>query len=178
MWKQANILEMNAAQRQTLEAWVRAKTSPQRTVLSARICLMAADGVSNNAIAKALKTTWPTVIQWRRRFATQGAAGLAEDAPHGVSPQALPTDKVKALVEKPKDATHWSTRSMAKAQGLSKSSVQRIWEAHGLQPHRMETFKLSRDKQFVGELTDAVGVYLNAPDKAVVLCVDEKSQDA
>ncbi len=181
MWKKAKILEMSAAQRQTLEAWVRAKTSPQRTVLRARICLMAADGVSNNAIARALKTTRPTVIHWRRRFATQGAAGLAEDAPHGASPQALPTDKVKALVEatlhtKPNDATHWSTRSMAKAQGLSKSSVQRIWDAHGLQPHRVETFKLSRDKQFVEKLTDVVGVYLNPPDKAVVLCVDEKSQ--
>jgi len=181
MWKKAKILEMTAVQRQTLEAWVRAKTSPQRTVLRARICLMAADGVSNNAIAGELKTTRPTVIKWRSRFATQGTAGLAEDAPHGVSPQALPTDKVKALVEatlhtKPKDATHWSTRSMAKAQGLSKSSVQRIWDAHGLQPHRVETFKLSRDKQFVEKLTDVVGVYLNPPDKAVVLCVDEKSQ--
>jgi len=181
MWKKAKILEMSAAQRQTLEAWVRAKSSPQRTVLRARICLMAAEGVSNNAIAKALQTTRPTVIHWRRRFATQGTAGLAEDAPHGVSPQALPTDKVKALVEatlhtKPKDATHWSTRSMAKAQGLSKSSVQRIWDAHGLQPHRVETFNLSRDKRFVEKLTDVIGVYLNPPDKAVVLCVDEKSQ--
>jgi transposase len=149
--------------------------------LRARICLLAADGVSNNAIANTLKTSRPTVIQWRTRFAAQGPPGLAEDASHGPSPQALPAAKVKALVEatlhtKPHDATHWSTRSMAKAQGVGKSSVQRIWDAHGLQPHRVETFKLSKDKHFIEKLTDVVGVYLNPPDKAVVLCVDEKSQ--
>ena len=107
--------------------------------------------------------------------------GLAEDAPHGPSPQALPPDQVKAIVEAtlhttPRDATHWSLRPMAKAQGVGKSTVQRIWDAHGLQPHRIKTFKLSRDKRFVEKLTDVVGVYLNPPDKAVVLCVDEKSQ--
>jgi transposase len=181
MWEKADVLTMTDEQRATLEAWVRAKTSPQRTVLRARICLLAADGLSNNAIASGLSTSRPTVIQWRKRFQERGPTGLSEDAPHGPNPRALPADRVKAMVEAtlhttPPDATHWSVRSMAKAQGLGKSTVQRIWDAHGLQPHRVETFKLSKDKRFVEKLTDVVGVYLNPPDKAVVLCVDEKSQ--
>jgi transposase len=181
MWKTANRLKMTKEQRKTLSAWARAGTTPQRTALRVKICLLAADGMSNNAIAKELGTSRPTVLQWRRRFEEQGPAGLAEDAPHGPSHQALPPEKVKAIVEAtlhttPPDATHWSTRSMAKAQGVSNATVSRIWDAHGLQPHRVETFKLSKDKRFVEKLTDVVGVYLNPPDKAVVLCVDEKSQ--
>jgi transposase len=181
MWEKANVLAMTDEQRATLEAWVRAKTTPQRTVLRARICLLAAEGLSNAGIAGELRTSRPTVIQWRKRFQEHGPMGLSEDAPHGHSPQALPADRVKAIVEAtlhttPPDATHWSVRSMAKAQGVGKSTVQRIWDAHGLQPHRVETFKLSKDKRFVEKLTDVVGVYLNPPDKAVVLCVDEKSQ--
>lgn len=181
MWDKANRLKMTDEQRGLLSVWTRAKTTPQRTVLRAKICLLAADGKSNNAIAKELRTSRPTVIQWRRRFAEKGPAGLAEDAPHGPSHQALPPEKVKAIVEAtlhttPPGATHWSTRTMAKAQGVSNATVARIWDAHGLQPHRVETFKLSRDKRFVEKLTDVVGVYLNPPDKAVVLCVDEKSQ--
>jgi len=181
MWKKAKPLMMTTEQRKTLETWVRSGTTPQRTALRARICLLAADGMSNNVIASQLKTSRPTVIQWRRRFQEKGPAGIAEDKPHGSSPQALVPRKVKAIVDAtlqttPKDATHWSTRTMAKAQGVGKSTVQRIWDAHGLQPHRVRTFKLSRDKRFVEKLTDVVGVYLNPPDKAVVLCVDEKSQ--
>ena len=172
---------MTEEQRKTLEAWVGAGTTPQRTVLRARICLLAAGGWSNNAIAKELRTSRPTVIQWRKRFAEKGPVGVAEDAPHGPSKKALSAGKVKAIVEAtlhttPKDATHWSTRTMAKAQGVSNATVCRIWDAHGLQPHRVKTFKLSKDKRFVEKLTDVVGVYLNPPDKAVVLCVDEKSQ--
>src|SRR3989304_2590384 len=144
MWEKAKPLKMTNEQRTTLEAWGRAKTSPQRTVLRARICLLAADGLSNNAIAACLSTS-------------------------------RPTGRVKAIVEAtlqtiPRDATHWSVRSMAKAKGVGKSTVQRIWDAHGLKPHRVETFKLSKDKRFVEKLTDVVGVYLNPPDKAVVLC--------
>jgi transposase len=181
MWKPSERLLMTEKQRKTLEAWVHAGTTPQRTVLRARICLLAADGWSNNAIAKELRTSRPTVIQWRKRFAEKGPVGVAEDAPHGPSKKALSAGKVKAIVEAtlhttPKDATHWSTRTMAKAQGVSNATVCRIWDAHGLQPHRVETFKLSRDKRFVEKLTDVFGVYLNPPDKAVVLCVDEKSQ--
>ena len=181
MWKKAETLLMTAEQRKTLKAWVRAGTTPQRIALRARICLLAEEGMSNNAIASQLQTSRPTVIQWRRRFQEKGPAGIAEDEPHGPSSQALAPQKVKAIVETtlqttPQDATHWSTRTMAKAQGVGKSTVQRIWDAHGLHPHRVKTFKLSRDKRFVEKITDVVGVYLNPPDKAVVLCVDEKSQ--
>jgi len=168
-------------QRRTLSAWVRAKTSPQRLVLRAQICLLAAEGLPNNAISKQLKVSRETVILWRKRFERGGPSGVSTDAPHGPSFRCLSEEKVKQIVDatrhtKPPDATHWSTRTMAKAQGVSHSSVQRIWDAHGLQPHRTETFKLSTDKQFVEKLTDVVGLYLNPPDKAIVLCVDEKSQ--
>lgn len=165
----------------TLEAWTRATTTPQRIVLRSRICLLAAEGRSNNAIAHHVGTSRPTVLLWRKRFEQQGPLGLAEDAPHGPSAQRLTAEKVKTIVEAtlqttPPDATHWSTRTMAKAQGVSPASVARIWDAHGLKPHRIKTFKLSKDKRFVEKLTDVVGVYLNPPDKALVLCVDEKSQ--
>ena len=181
MWQKTDPLEMSEEQQRTLLAWVNARTTPQRTVLRGRICLLAAEGTANNAIAKQLNTSRPTVIQWRERFRGKGPAGLSEDAPHGPSFRALAASKVKAIVEAtlhttPADATHWSTRTMAKAQGVSNATVSRIWEAHGLQPHRVETFKLSKDKRFVEKLNDVVGVYLNPPDKAVVLCVDEKSQ--
>ena len=181
MWKPTDALVITSEQRRTLEAWVRARTTPQRVVLRSRICLLAADGKSNNAIARQLGTSRPTVILWRNRFKKHGPPGLAEDAPHGPSPQRLHAAKVKEIVERtlhttPADATHWSTRTLAKELGVSHSTVARVWDAHGLQPHRVKTFKLSRDKQFVEKLTDVVGLYLNPPDKAMVLCVDEKSQ--
>ena len=181
MWNPAEKLSMTEEQHNTLKAWVAAKTSPQRTVLRARICLLAAEGLSNRVIAKTLRTSRPTVVQWRKRFEDRGPQGLAEDAPHGLSSRALAAEKVKAIVQAtlhttPPDATHWSTRTMAEAMGVSNATVSRIWDAYGLQPHRVEGFKLSKDKRFVEKLTDVVGVYLNPPDKAVVLCVDEKSQ--
>ena len=172
---------MTENQQRTLEAWVRAKKTPQRTILRSRICLLAAEGVSHNAIAKSLDTTRTTVILWTKRFREQGFPGLSKDAPHGPGARRFDAEKVKAIVEatlhtKPADSTHWSTRTMAKAQGVSHATVQRIWDAHGLQPYRVKTFKLSKDKRFEEKLTDVVGVYLNPPDKAVVLCVDEKTQ--
>jgi transposase len=181
MWKKADALMMTEEQRKIMNAWVRAKKTPQRIVLRSRICLLAADDVSHNAIAKRLNTSRSTVLLWTRRFQEQGINGISEDAPHGASSRCLKAEKVKAIVEatlhsKPQDATQWSTRTMAKAQGVSHATVQRIWEAHGLQPHRVKTFKLSKDKRFEEKLTDVVGVYLNPPDKAVVLCVDEKTQ--
>ena len=181
MWNPAQKLSITEEERKTLNAWVTAKTSPQRTVLRARICLLAAEGLPNRIIAKTLRTSRPTVVQWRKRFEERGPQGLAEDAPHGLSFRALPAGKIKAIVEAtlhttPPDATHWSTRTMAEAMGVSNATVSRIWDAYGLQPHRMETFKLSKDKRFVEKLTDVVGVYLNPPDKAVVLYVDENSQ--
>lgn len=172
---------MTMEQRKTLEAWVKARTSPQRVVLRSRICLLAAEGVSNNAIAKRLETSRPTVILWRRRFAKDGPAGIAEDAPHGTSPRRIDTETVNQIVDRtlhshPPDATHWSTRTLAKEIGVSHVTVARVWEAHGLQPHRVKTFKLSKDPRFVEKLSDVVGLYLNPPEKALVLCVDEKSQ--
>jgi transposase len=181
MWKPTDALPMSSEQRTMLEAWVHAKTTPQRVVLRSRICLLAAAGAANNSIANSLSTSRPTVLQWRERFATLGPAGLAEDAPHGPSSRRLAAETVRSIVDAtlqttPPGATHWSTRTLAEKMGVGHATVARIWDAHGLQPHRIETFKLSRDKRFVEKLTDVVGLYLNPPDKALVLCVDEKSQ--
>jgi len=181
MWEPSKPLAMCDEQRRTLQAWVRAKTTPQRVALRSRICLLAARGLSNKGIAHELGVSRPTVILWRSRFAALGPAGLSSDAPHGPSSRRLDEKKVREVVEAtlrttPEDATHWSVRTMAKAQGISPASVARIWDAHGLQPHRMKTFKLSRDTRFNEKLSDVVGLYLDPPDKALVLCVDEKSQ--
>ena len=181
MWKATDPLPITFEQKRTLEAWVHAKTTAQRIVLRSRICLLAAQGQSNNSIAQQLKVTRPTVLLWRQRFATEGPPSLAEDAPHGLSTRCLEPKAVKAIVEAtlqttPPGATHWSTRTMAAKFGVSNATVARIWDAHGLQPHRLRTFKLSRDKRFIEKLTDVVGLYLNPPEKALLLCVDEKSQ--
>jgi len=181
MWESPEALEVSEEARRTLEGWVNARTSPQRIVMRARIVLLAAQGLANRRIAQEVRTSRPTVILWRDRFAAGGVAALLEDAPGRGRPASITRAKVKRIIEattqtRPRGATHWSTRSLAKAQGISHATVQRIWDAHGLQPHRVETFKLSRDKRFVEKLSDVVGVYLNPPDKAVILCVDEKSQ--
>ena len=131
MWKPTDPLQVMMEQRKTLEAWIRAKTTPQRIVLRSRICLLAAEGKSNNAIAHQLGTSRPTVLLWRKRFEDAGPSGLSEDAPHGPSAQRLSSQKVKATVEAtlqttPQDATHWSTRTMANEQGVSHASVARI----------------------------------------------------
>ena len=154
---------------------------PQSVVLRAKIALRAADGVANTRTARELDCGLPTVLLWRRRFAEGGPAALTEIAPGRGRKATYDADRVKAVVEattrtKPQGATHWSTRTMARAQGISKDTVHRIWVAHGLQPHLTKRFKLSRDKRFTEKLTDVVGLYLNPPDKAIVLCVDEKSQ--
>jgi len=181
MWRAADPLPMTLEQKRSLEAWIRAGTTPQGVVLRSRICLLAAEGKSNNAIAHLLGVSRPTILLWRKRFLEAGPMGLSEDAPHGPSSRRFSQEKVDAIVEatlhtKPADATQWSTRSMAKAQGVSPASVGRIWDAHGLQPHRWDTFKLSSDPRFEEKLTDVVGLYLNPPEKASVFCVDEKSQ--
>ena len=181
MWEAAGALEVSDEAKRTLEGWVSARTSPQRIVLRARIVLLAAQGLANRRIAEAVHASRPTVLLWRNRFTLGGVAALLEEAPGRGRPATIARAKVKRIVKattqtRPRGATHWSTRTMAKAQGVSHATVQRIWDAHGLQPHRVKTFKLSRDKRFVEKLTDVVGVYLNPPEKAVVLCVDEKSQ--
>jgi len=154
---------------------------PQRVALRAKIVLGAAAGRSINGLAKELSVTRPTVLLWRRRYAEAGVDGLLKDAPRPGRKKKISVKKVETIVnatlqKKPKDATHWSTRTMARAQGVSEATVRRIWKAHGLRPHRVKSFKLSRDPEFVKKLRDVVGLYLNPPDKALVLCVDEKSQ--
>ena len=173
---------MSAEQRRTLEAWVRAQSTPQSVALRARIVLLAADGRPNSQIAREVDASRPTVILWRQRFQQGGPAALTDTAPGRGRRVTYGADRVQAIVQatiqtKPPGATHWSTRSMAMAQGLSKATVQRIWSAHGLQPHRTKRFKLSKDRRPDGiGVTDVVGLYLSPPDKAVVLCVDEKTQ--
>jgi len=181
MWAPTPPLEVSEEQLRTLRAWVAASTTPQRVVLRSRIVLLAQEGLANHAIARRLEISRPTVILWRKRFAQGGVKALAQDAPGRGRKPTITSEQVAAVVNAtlhttPKDATHWSTRTMAQAQGISAASVGRIWDAHGLQPHRTKTFKLSKDKRFVEKLRDVVGLYLNPPEKALVLCVDEKSQ--
>lgn len=164
-----------------LERLVRSGKTEQRVAFRGRIILAAARGLSNSKIAETLKTSRPTVIDWRRRYAAEGVAGLYHDRPRGKSFQALPEATEAAVIErtlkeKPEAATHWSCRSMAKASGVSPASVQRIWHAHGLKPHLVKTFKLSNDPHFVEKLRDVVGLYMNPPENALVLSIDEKSQ--
>jgi len=168
-------------ERATLDAWARGRNLPYRKVVRSRIISMAADGVLNQDIANALSVSRPTVQLWRERFLALRLAGLEKDAPRPGRKPKVSVKKIRAVVEatlntSPPNATHWSTRSMAKAQALSQATVYRIWKQHNLKPHLVKTFKLSRDKHFVEKLQDVVGLYLNPPDKALVLCVDEKSQ--
>ncbi len=181
MFKPAAALWIDANQQKRLEQLLHSGKTPQKIVLRARIVLLASQGMPNNAISQQVSASRPTVLLWRGRFAQFGVPGLMCDAKRPGRKRALSAEKVKAVVEAtlqttPTNATHWSLRSMAKAQGLSRMAVQRIWKAHKLQPHRAETFKLSRDPQFVGKVRDVVGLSLNPPDKALVLSVDEKSQ--
>ena len=152
-----------------------------RLIQRARIVKLAADGVPSQHIARELEVSRPTVQLWRERFLALRLAGLEKDAPRPGRIPSISESKVRAVVEAtlhttPPTATHWSTRTMAKAQDLSEATVRRIWKRHGLKPHLIKTFKLSRDKRFVEKLYDVVGLYLNPPDKSLVLCVDEKSQ--
>jgi transposase len=168
-------------ERAILERWVGAQRTPQSVAVRARIVLLAGEGESNSQIARALGVSRPTVILWRARFAEGGTQALSVTKPGRGRKPAITAAKIRAIVEattqtKPLGQTHWSCRTMAKAQGVSPASVQRIWDAHGLKPHRVKTFKLSNDPRFIEKLTDVVGLYLNPPEKAIVLCVDEKSQ--
>jgi transposase len=180
MWELPEALEVSDEARRTLEGWVGARTSPQRIVMRARIVLLASQGVANRRIAREVGTSRPTVVLWRNRFVAGGVAALMEDAPGRGRPASISSAKVRRIVKattqtRPRGATHWSTRTMAEAQGISHATVQRIWDAHGLQPHRVKTFKLSRDKRFVEKLTDVVGVYLN-PRIRPWSCVSTRSR--
>lgn len=181
MFTPAAALEIDDHQHRRLQALAQSGKTPQKVALRARIVLLAGAGRPNHAIAQELQVSRPTVLLWRGRFAQAGVPGLVKEARRPGRKPKLSPDKIKAVVEAtlqttPVGATHWSLRTMAKAQGLSRMAVQRIWKAHRLQPHRVETFKLSRDPQFVEKLRDVVGLYLNPPDRAWVLSVDEKSQ--
>ena len=174
-------ITLSEEQRATLESWSRGRKTPARLVLRSKIVLHAAEGLENQEIAIKLGTDRESVGRWRSRFANLGLDGIEKDAPRSGRKPSIPRSTVEEIVRlttssKPENATHWSTRAMAKAQGLSQPTIHRIWKQHRLQPHRVETFKLSRDKHFVEKLHDVVGLYLNPPDKALVLCVDEKSQ--
>ena len=174
-------ISISEADREWLERLVRDRNTPQKVVWRARIVLLASDGLTAEGIAASVGKSLLTVRRWRRRYVAKGVDGLLKDAtrPSRVKPLSAETIKRvvhKTLHEKPPNATHWSTRSMAAAAGISYSSVQRIWRAHGLKPHLVRTFKVSRDKNFAAKVEDVVGLYLNPPDKALVLCIDEKSQ--
>ncbi len=173
-------LELNDGEREQLQAWARRGKTAQALALRSRIVLACASGIENQTVAKQLAVTPQTVSKWRGRFVTQRLDGLV-DAPRPGTPRSIADTQVEAVITRtlestPKGATHWSTREMARQMGLSASSVGRIWRAFGLQPHRQETFKLSSDPLFVDKTRDIVGLYLDPPAKALVLCVDEKSQ--
>lgn len=169
-------LTLTKEQRAALESWVRRRNSAQALALRARIVLACASGQSNTEVAKEMKCSQPTVGKWRARFCAQGVEGLLDEprpgAPRQIGDEQVEQVIVKTLETTPRAATQWSTRSMAKASGLSQTAVSRIWRAFGLQPHRSETFKLSRDPLFIEKVRDIVGLYLNPPDHALVLCAD------
>ena len=177
----ATRIVLSSEERSTLSAWARGRSVSVRLAQRARIIQMAADEVLSQDIAKELAISRPTVQLWRERFVALRLEGLEQDAPRPGRIPNIPDKKVYAVVEatlhtKPLNATHWSVRSMAQAQGISRMAVQRIWKQHNLKPHLIKTFKVSRDKRFVEKLYDVVGLYLNPPDKSLVLCVDEKTQ--
>ena len=171
---------LSEAERTQLEAWVRRPKSAQALALRSRIVLTAAEGGSNVEVGDRLGVDRATVRKWRNRFASERLDGLL-DEPRPGRPRTISDEQVEAVITKtlestPKNATHWSTRSMAAESGLTQSAVSRIWRAFGLQPHRQDKWKLSKDPQFVDKVKDVVGLYLAPPERAVVLCVDEKSQ--
>ena len=173
-------LVLSAEDTATLTRWTARRTTAQALALRSRIILRCATGLSNTAVARELGVTDQTVCKWRGRFVKRGTAGLLDEPRRGV-PRKITDDQVEAVIVKtlestPHAATHWSTRSMAAATGLSRPTINRIWRAFGLQPHRTETFKLSPDPQLVEKVRDIVGLYLNPPERALVLCADEKSQ--
>ena len=174
-------LTLTPADREVLERWTRRCTTAQALARRARIVLACAEpGATNSGVARALRVSRPTVLTWRRRFAARGPDGLL-DEPRPGAPRTITDADVERVITltletPPPDATHWSTRRLAAAAGMSQTAVSRIWRAFALRPHRAETFKLSTDPLFIEKVRDIVGLYLNPPDHALVLCVDEKPQ--
>jgi len=181
MSRRAASIVLSEEEQAILDGWARSRSLPVRQVQRAQIIQLAAEGVESQEIARRLGISRPTVQLWRQRFLALRLAGLEKDAPRPGRIPRISQRRVRAIVHatlhtKPENATHWSTRTMAAAQGVSEATVRRIWKRHNLKPHLTKTFKLSRDKRFAEKLHDVVGLYLNPPDRALVLCVDEKSQ--
>ena len=174
------LLQLSREERETLERWVRRPTSAQALCLRARIVLACAQGKNNMQVAQQMHLSKPTVGKWRGRFVARRLDGLLDEPRPGAPRKIGDADVERVLTwtleKRPPDATHWSTRSMAQRSGLSQSAVSRIWRAFALQPHRTETFQLSKDPLFIEKVRDIVGLYLTPPDKALVLCADEKTQ--
>jgi transposase len=176
----APAVALSDAERARLTAWTRRATSANALATRSRIVLAAAEGLGNTAVAARVGVEVSTARRWRNRFLAQRLEGLL-DEPRPGRPRTVTDDRVEAIITRtlettPRDATHWSTRSLAAELGLSQSAVSRVWRAFGLQPHRQESWKLSKDPQFIDKVRDVVGLYLDPPEAAVVLCVDEKSQ--
>lgn len=177
----ATTITLNEEDREVLQRWARGRSTPARLVQRAKIILRAAQGARNDVIAMELRTDRLLVGRWRNRFSKLGLAGIEKDAPRG-GRKATARDAIAAKIiewttqRKPQNATHWSTRILAKELGTTRSMVNRVWRANGLQPHRLRTFKVSNDRRFEEKLVDVVGLYLNPPEHALVLSVDEKSQ--
>ena len=174
-------LAVSDDQQNQIEQWLAAMGTPQQVALRCRIVLAAGRGESEAAIASALEINRKTVRLWRERFVEEGLQGLWEIAAGRGRKATYGPERVKAVLDatlqsKPRGQSHWSCRLMAASQGISKSTVSNLWKSHNIKPHRTKTFKLSRDPKFLEKLTDVVGLYLNPPDKAIVLCVDEKSR--
>ena len=174
-------ITLTDADRQTLERWAKGRSTPARLVLRARIVLAAAEGKENQTIAEELRVNRLLVGKWRKRFAAAGLAGIEKDAPRGGRKPTARDAIAAKIVEwttqrKPENATHWSTRTLAKELGTSHAMVNRVWRANGLKPHLTQGFKLSNDKHFIEKLVDVVGLYLSPPEHALVLSCDEKSQ--
>jgi transposase len=179
-YRMPTALDLSEAERAELQGWSRRRKTAQALALRARIVLRAAEGLSNTAIAAELGVAKHTVGKWRERFARDRLDGLRDEprsgAPRTVTDERVAELLVRTLEATPENATHWSTRSMAAACGLSPATVQRVWRAFGLKPHRVETSKFSSDPEFVEKVRDVVGLYLAPPDRALVLCVDEKTE--
>ncbi|QDV37452.1 IS630 family transposase [Tautonia plasticadhaerens] len=174
------VLTLSDDERQTLTTWASRPKSTQRLAKRARIVLACAEGLENKQVAARLRVCTATVGTWRRRFVERRLEGLADEprpgAPRTITDADVERVVTRTLETKPKDATHWSTRGLAREAGLSQSTVGRIWRAFGLKPHKAETFKLSTDPFFVEKVRDVVGLYMSPPERAIVPCVDEKSQ--
>lgn len=173
-------LILSDAEREVLQNWARRPKSAQALALRARMILRCAEGLTNTQVAGLVQVRIATVGKWRQRFVERRLDGLLDEprpgAPRKVSDADVERALAMTLESTPRDATHWSTRSLAKESGLSRSTIGRIWRAFALQPHRSETFKLSKDPLFIDKVRDIVGLYMDPPDRALVLCVDEKSQ--